>query len=78
MGCQSRLEDLQQVFDEMFFDSVIDGNCVKAYDIANTPIACIELNEDGSVKNWMAGGPVSTYKIQGVLAAMRYWWKVEI
>jgi hypothetical protein len=62
----------------MFFYSVIDGNCVKAYDIVNTPIARIELNEDGTIKNWMAGGPVSTYKIQGMLAAMRYWWEVEV
>lgn len=78
MSCKSRLEVLQQVFDEMFFESVIDGNCVKAYDISNTPIARIELNEDGTIKNWMAGGPVSTYKIQGMLAAMRYWWKGKV
>lgn len=78
MANQSRLEDLYQVFDDLFFDSVINHDCVMAYSIDNTCIARVELDENGDVKAWQATGPAATYQVQGVLAAMRYWWKVEV
>ena len=77
MAKQSRLEDLQQVFDDLFFDSVINHDCVMAYTINSVCIASVELNDDGDVKSWQAIGPAATYQVQGVLAAMRYWWEVE-
>jgi hypothetical protein len=78
MADESRLEDLNQVFDDLFFDSVINHDCVMAYSIDNECIARVELDENGDVKAWQAIGPAATYQVQGVLAAMRYWWKVEI
>lgn len=77
MSNQSKLEDLKEVFDDLFFDSKIDGNDAMAYDISNNCIGCIRLNDDGSVNTWCATGPAANYQIQGLLAAMRYWWKVE-
>ena len=77
MELKSRLEDLSQVFDNLFFDSVINHDCVMAYTINSVCIACVELNEDGDVKSWQAIGPAATYQVQGVLAAMRYRWEVE-
>ena len=78
MANQSRLEDLKKVFDDLFFDSVINHDCVMGYSINNTCIACVELNENGDVKSWMALGPAATYQVKGVLAAMKYWWEVEV
>ncbi len=78
MSYQSRLEDLQQVFDDLFFDTKIVYDCVMVYSIGNKCVARIELDEDGDVREWQAMGPEATYQVQGVLAAMRYWWKVEI
>lgn len=78
MANQSRLEDLHQVFDDLFFDSVINHDCVMAYSIDSVCIARVELNENGDVKLWQAMGPAATYQVQGVLAAMKYWWEVEI
>ena len=77
MANQSRLEDLQQVFDDLFFDSVINHDCVMAYSIDNKCVARVELDENGNVREWQAMGPAVTYQVQGVLAAMRYWWEVE-
>jgi hypothetical protein len=74
----SRLEDLQQVFDNLFFDTKIVYDCVMAYSIDNECIARIELDEDGDVREWQATGPAATYQVQGLLAAMEYWWEVEI
>lgn len=78
MSYQSRLEDLQQVFDDLFFDTKIVADCVMAYSIDNICLVRVELDENGDVKEWQAMGPAATYQVQGVLAAMRYWWKVEI
>lgn len=78
MCYQSRLEDLEQVFDDLFFDAKIVYDCVMAYSIDNKCIARVELDDDGDVREWQATGPVATYQVQGVLAAMEYWWKVEI
>lgn len=77
MAIQSRLEDLYQVFDNLFFDAVINHDCVMAYTINNVCIARVELNENGDMKSWQAMGPAATYQVQGVLAAMEYWWEVE-
>ena len=77
MANQSKLEDLKQVLDNLFFDSKIVDNDATAYDISNNCIACIRLNDDGTVKSWCATGPAANYQIQGLLAAMKYWWKVE-
>lgn len=74
----SHLEDLQLVFDELFFDTKINHNCVMAYSIDNVCIARVELNENGDVKAWQAMGPAATYQIQGLLAAMKYMWEVVI
>ena len=74
---ESHLEDLQQVLDELFFDTKINHDCVMAYSIDYKCIARVELNDDGDVKAWQAMGPAATYQIQGLLAAMRYWWEVE-
>jgi hypothetical protein len=73
----SRLDDLQQVFDTLFFDTKITYNCAMGYDIENKCIARVELDENGDVKDWQAMGPTATYQIQGLLAAMDYWWGVE-
>lgn len=78
MADESRLEDLYQVFEDLFFDTKIVHDCVMAYSIDNKCIARVELDENGDVKAWQAMGPAATYQIQGVLAAMRYWWKVEV
>jgi hypothetical protein len=78
VGCQSRLEDLYQVFNELFFDLNIVHDCVMGYSIDNTCVARVELDENGDVKGWQAMGPAVTYQIQGLLAAMEYWWKVEV
>lgn len=78
MCYQSRLEDLQQVLDILFFDTKIVYDCVMAYSIDNKCIARVELDENGDVRDWQAMGPAVTYQVQGVLAAMEYWWKVEI
>lgn len=78
MANESRLEDLQQVFDELFFDTKIVYDCVMAYSIDNKCIVRVELDENGDVREWQAMGPAATYQIQGVLAAMRYWWEVGI
>ena len=78
MANESRLEDLYQVFDDLFFDAVINHDSVMAYTINSECVARVELNEDGDVKSWQAMGPAATYQVQGVLAAMMYWWKVEV
>lgn len=78
MADQSRLENLYQVFDDLFFDSVINHDCVMGYSIDNKCIARVELDDNGDVKAWQAMGPAATYQVQGVLAAMKYWWEVEI
>lgn len=77
MANQSRLEDLYQVFEYLFFDTKIVHDCVMAYSINNECIASVELEDNGDVKAWQAMGPAATYQIQGILAAMRYWWEVE-
>lgn len=78
MNYQSRLEDLQQVFDDLFFDVAIVHDCVMAYSIDNKCIARVELDENGDVREWQAIGSAGTYQVKGVLAAMRYWWEVEV
>ena len=78
MAIQSRLEDLRQVFGDLFFDAVINHDCVMVYTINSVCIARIELNENGDVKSWQAMGPAATYQVQGVLAAMKYWGEVEV
>lgn len=78
MSNQSKLEDLKEVFDVLFFDSKIDGNGAMAYDISNNCIACIRLNDGGSVESWFAMGPAANYQVQGLLAAMKCWWKDEL
>lgn len=74
---ESHLEDLQQVFDELFFDTKINHDCVMAYSIDNKCVARVELNENGDVEAWQAMAPAATYQVQGLLAAMKYWWEVE-
>lgn len=74
----TRLEDLEQVLDNLFFDTKIVYDCVMAYSTDNECVARIELDEDGDVREWQAMGPTATYQVQGVLAAMEYWWEVEI
>ena len=78
MNYYSKLEDIQQVFDDLFFVTKIVADCVMAYDISDTCVARVEVDENGDVKAWQATGPAATYQVQGVLAAMRYWWEVEI
>ena len=78
MADESRLEDICQVFDDLFFDAKIDHDCVIAYSIDNECVARVEFDDNGDVKAWQAMGPAATYQVQGLLAAMRYWWKVEI
>lgn len=78
MANQSQLEDLKQVFDYLFFDAKIVHDCVMAYSIDSQCIARVELDENGDVIEWQAMGPAATYQVQGLLAAMKYWWKVEI
>lgn len=75
---EPHLEDLQQVFDELFFDTKIVHDCVMAYSIDNQCIARVELDDNGDVKAWQAMDPAVTYQIQGLLAAMKYMWKVEV
>ena len=75
---QSRLDDLQQVFDTLFFDTKVVHDCVMGYSIENKCIARIELDKNGDVKEWLAMGPAATYQIQGLLAAMEYMWEVEL
>lgn len=74
----SRLEDLKQIFDNLFFDAKIVYDCVMGYSIDNKCVVRIELDEDGDVREWQATSPTATYQVQGVLAAMEYWWEVEI
>lgn len=78
MANQSKLEDLYQVFDDLFFDSNIVNDCVMGYTIDGECIARVELNENGDVREWQAMGPAATYQVQGLLAAMKYMWKVDI
>ncbi len=75
---ECHLEDLQQVFDELFFDTKINYDCVMAYSIDNQCVARVELDENGDVREWQAMGPAATYQVQGLLVAMEYMWKVEI
>lgn len=77
MYYQPRLEDLQLVFDDLFFDTAIKHNCVMAYNTDGTCVARVELDENGDVKDWQGVGPVATNRVQGVLTTMRYWWEVE-
>lgn len=78
MSYQSRLDDLEQVFDSLFFDTKIVYDCVMAYSIDNVCVARVELDENGDVKSWQAMGLEATHQVRGVLAAMEYWWEVEI
>lgn len=77
MANESRLEDIYMVFDDLFFDAKIVHDCVMGYTIDNKCIARVELDENGDVREWQAMGPAATYQIQGLLAAMKYWWEVE-